>query len=77
MARKNEFVAFVTTKPDFYEVGGRVFYTPVGGGDEDTRCMPIAVFRQWVEAGQRLLGDWDARAAAGPIPIEKALKKRR
>ncbi|HYI40018.1 MAG TPA: hypothetical protein VE053_06840 [Allosphingosinicella sp.] len=77
MPRKNELVAFVDTKPDFREIGGRVFYSPVGGGEEDLRCMPIAIFRQWIEAGQKLLDDWDARAAAGPIPIKEAVKRKR
>lgn len=77
MPRKRELVAFIETKPDFREIGGRVFYTPVGGGEEDLRCMPIAVFRQWIEGGLRLLEEWDAKAGSGPIPIETVIKRRR
>lgn len=70
--RKNErkLVAFIGTAPDFTIESGMVCYTPVGGGVEDRRCMPIAVFRQWIEAGTTLLSDWDARSCA-PIPITK------
>jgi hypothetical protein len=65
-----EFVAFVNSAPDFTIEGGMVCYTPVGGGVEDRRCMPVSVFRQWVEAGTVLLSDWDARNCA-PIPLTR------
>jgi hypothetical protein len=70
MPRKNELIAYVHTDPDFREEGGRVFYTPVGGGEEDRRCMPIPVFRKWVAAGQKLLDEWDARST-GPVPLRR------
>ncbi|MGZ8286106.1 MAG: hypothetical protein ACXW27_08940 [Allosphingosinicella sp.] len=70
MPRNTPFVAYVDTVPDFREKNGRVFYTPVGGGEEDLRCMPIPVFRAWIEAGQALLDEWDARQVE-PVPLKR------
>lgn len=70
MPRKAPFVAFVETMPDFRIEGGRVFYTPVGGGEEDLRCMPIPVFRAWIEAGQGVLREWDEHSSP-PVPLKR------
>jgi hypothetical protein len=69
-SKRTPLVAYVSTPPDFEICGGMVCYTPVGGGNEDRRCMPIAVFRAWIEAGADLLAKWDARNVE-PVPLKR------
>lgn len=62
--------AFIDNCPDFTIRSGRVYWSAIGGGPEETQCMPIDVFRRWNDAGRAILADWDARDHA-PIPFRK------